>query len=127
MRQPEMMVRGVEDTAELAPLLARASVVVIGPGLGQDKWGRTLLRAALDSQLPLVVDADALNLLCDAVDFTPRPDWVLTPHPGEAARLLDTGTARVQQDRFAALAALQADTGGTVLLKGVGTLIGSEN
>lgn len=125
-RQPEMMVRGVEDTADLAPLLARASVVVIGPGLGQEKWGRTLLRAALDSALPLVVDADALNLLCDAVDFTPRANWVLTPHPGEAARLLDTDTASVQRDRFAALAALQAETGGTVLLKGVGTLIGSD-
>src|SRR5690606_20546417 len=63
MRQPEAMVRGVEDSAELAPMLERASVVVVGPGLGQDKWGRVLLRAALASGRPLVVDADALNLL----------------------------------------------------------------
>lgn len=124
-RQPEVMVHAVESTTELAPLMQRATVVVVGPGLGQGKWGRVLLQAALASPQPLVVDADALNLLCDAVDYRPREDWILTPHPGEAARLLDTTAEAVQADRFAAAARLQAEMGGTVLLKGAGTVITS--
>ena len=118
----ELMVHAVERTQDLAPLLQRASVVVIGPGLGQSRWSRELFERVLETTLPLVVDADALNLL--ARDPLTRHNWILTPHPGEAARLLGTDTAAVQQDRFAALEALREQYGGTVILKGAGTLIG---
>jgi NAD(P)H-hydrate epimerase len=115
------MARGVDDTAGLAPLLARASVVAIGPGLGLASFGRTLGAAALDSGRPLVVDADALNLL--AQDPQHRDHWILTPHPGEAARLLGLTTAQVEADRYAAVRALQQRYGGVALLKGAGTLV----
>lgn len=119
--QPELMARGVDAAADVAPLLARASVLALGPGLGQGDFGRMLLGAALDSGLPLVVDADALNLL--AVDPQRREDWILTPHPGEAARLLGQTTAQIEADRYAAARALHARYGGVVVLKGAGTLV----
>lgn len=121
-RQPEVMARAVDEVAQLTPLLERATVVAIGPGLGLDAWGRALLEAALDSGLPLVVDADALTLIAEWQPDA-RQDWVLTPHPGEAARLLDSGTGAVQGDRFAAVESLAARYGGAVLLKGLGTLV----
>jgi len=119
--RPELMCHGVDRAADLLPLLRRADVVAIGPGLGRTRWGAQLLGAALDSGRPLVVDADALTLL--AADPERREDWVLTPHPGEAARLLGTTTAAVQADRLAAVAALQAAYGGAVVLKGAGSLV----
>ena len=119
--QPELMARGVDAAADLAPLLARASVLAVGPGLGQGDFGRALLGAALDSGLPLVVDADALNLL--AVDPQRRDDWILTPHPGEAARLLGITPQQVEADRYAAARTLHARYGGVVMLKGAGTLV----
>ncbi|WP_111655640.1 NAD(P)H-hydrate dehydratase [Isoalcanivorax indicus] len=122
-RQPELMVRGVDTRDDLQPLLDKASVLVVGPGLGQDKWGQVMLDAALASGLPAVLDADAINLLAGHSERPQRADLVWTPHPGEAARLLGQSAASVQQDRFAALDALCQHTGGTVLLKGVGTLI----
>jgi NAD(P)H-hydrate epimerase len=77
------------------------------------------------SELPLVLDADALNMLAEgrAVREPHRSDWVLTPHPAEAARLLGISTADVQRDRFAAVRALQQRYGGTVVLKGAGSLV----
>jgi ADP-dependent NAD(P)H-hydrate dehydratase / NAD(P)H-hydrate epimerase len=121
LARPEMMCHGVADIAELDPLLARATVIAIGPGLGQSAWARGLLARILTAPQPLVVDADALNLLSE----TPvhRNTWVLTPHPGEAARLLGGSTAQIGQDRFAAVCALQAHYDGVVVLKGAGTLI----
>jgi NAD(P)H-hydrate epimerase len=83
-----------------------------------------LLAAALDAGKPLLLDADALNLL--AREPQRRADWVLTPHPGEAARLLGSSNAQVQRDRFAALHALRARFGGVAVLKGAGTLIGGD-
>lgn len=126
MRQPEIMVRGVENASEAASLLAAASVIAIGPGLGCDDWGRALLALALESGKPLVVDADALTLMADD-DGIGQGDWVLTPHPGEAGRLLGVSAADIQQDRFAALESLATRYGGTVLLKGLGTLIQGED
>jgi NAD(P)H-hydrate epimerase len=118
------MAHAVDDAAALAPLLARATVVVAGPGLGRAAWARELLAAVLASGLPLLLDADALNLLADGSCRLPAAGVrVLTPHPGEAARLLGCDTATVQQDRFAAAQALQQRYGGAVLLKGAGTLI----
>lgn len=121
MARPELMCHGVERAVELEPLLRRATVVVIGPGLGQGAWGRHLLGKVLQARQPLVVDADALNLL--AQDPLHRKDWVLTPHPGEAGRLLGATVAQVQADRFAAAAGLQASFGGVVVLKGAGTVV----
>ncbi|MDD3652529.1 NAD(P)H-hydrate dehydratase, partial [Immundisolibacter sp.] len=119
--RPELMVRGVDDAADLAPLFERAGVVAIGPGLGQGAFGRALWTAALACGRPLVVDADALNLLAQAPQR--RDDWILTPHPGEAARLLASTTAQVEADRYGAVRALQRRYGGVVLLKGAGTLL----
>jgi len=70
-----------------------------------------------------VVDADALNVLAQGP--TQRDDWVLTPHPGEAARLLGSTSTAVQSNRLAALEALVRRYGGVGVLKGSGTLVGS--
>ncbi len=124
VRRPEVMALGVRNGAEAAPALARASVLAIGPGLGRGPWGQQLLQAALTFQLPMVVDADALNLLAEQpAPRATRANWILTPHPAEAGRLLGVTTAQIQADRFAAVRALQAKFGGVVLLKGAGTLI----
>jgi NAD(P)H-hydrate epimerase len=120
---PEAMPRAVEHADDLDGLLARATVVAVGPGLGQDAWGRALYERVLASGLPMVVDADALNLL--AASPKRRLNWVLTPHPGEAARLLGSDTTTVQSDRFRALEALLESYHGTVVLKGAGTLVGA--
>lgn len=119
--RPELMCHGVEDIGELNRLLERATVVAIGPGLGQGPWGQAMLSRILDCHKPLVLDADALNLL--ATEPARREQWVLTPHPGEAARLLGCSNEDIQQDRFSALAALQASYGGVCVLKGAGSLI----
>jgi hydroxyethylthiazole kinase-like uncharacterized protein yjeF len=120
--QPELMCHGVEAAADLVPLLARATVVAIGPGLGQGAWASRLLAQVLKSELPLVVDADALNLL--AREPLRRDNWVLTPHPGEAARLLGREAAgELQNDRPGAAAELQQRYGGVIVLKGAGSLV----
>ena len=121
VRSPEVMARGVQAAAEAQPLLAQADALVVGPGLGRDAWGKALWRLALDAAVPSVLDADALNLLAE--EARDRDDWVLTPHPGEAARLLGSTTAEVQADRRAAVLALRERYGGSVVLKGAGTLI----
>lgn len=121
LTRPELMCHGVVGAHELDPLLARANVVAIGPGLGLGAWGHALLARVLETELPLVMDADALNLL--ARHPARRENWVLTPHPGEAARLLDAPVVQVQADRFAAARQLAERFGGTLVLKGAGTLI----
>jgi NAD(P)H-hydrate epimerase len=119
--RPELMCRGIEQPAELDPLLARASVIAAGPGLGRSAWSRQLLEAALDSGLPCVLDADALNLLSEQPRRRDR--WILTPHPGEAGRLLGTDAPEVESDRPAAARALRSRYGGIVVLKGAGSLV----
>lgn len=121
-RRPEAMVQAVEDADALAALLGRADVVAVGPGLGTSAWSHALFAAALGSGKPLVLDADALNLLAERGDAAPG-DAILTPHPGEAARLLAVSTAQVQADRYAAAARLCERYGCTVVLKGAGTVI----
>ena len=127
-RTPEVMPRGVKSGQELAPLLEAADVLVVGPGLGQSPWSEQLLQSAAGSGKPMVLDADALNLLAAGrtIPERVRDSWILTPHPGEAARLLDCSTAEVQADRFAAVGALQQRYGGVAVLKGNGTLIAGE-
>jgi len=119
--RPELMCHGAECGETLQALLHKASVVVIGPGLGQDDWAREMFSTVLASDKPCLLDADALNLLAEQP--ARRENWVLTPHPGEAARLLGCNTRQISADRFAALADLHSQYGGTCLLKGAGTLI----
>lgn len=120
--RPELMPSGVHVPRNLEPLLAHASVCALGPGLGQSDWGRGLWQAALDAGLPTVLDADGLNLLA-ANRHTLPAACVLTPHPGEAARLLAVDTATLQADRFGSARALAQEFGAIVVLKGVGSLI----
>ena len=119
--RPELMCRGVASAAELTALIDRADVIALGPGLGQDEWSQTMFDAAISTHWRAVVDADALNLLAHA----PRTSahWILTPHPGEAARLLGTTAGEVQRDRLGTARAIVQRYGGTVVLKGAGTLI----
>lgn len=132
-RRPELMVRGVPSGQELEPLLKAPSVIVVGPGLGRSPWSEQMLQQVLMAGKPLVIDADGLNLLSegrigrvDGVSGSERwatQSHVLTPHPGEAARLLGVSNGEVQRDRLAACLRLQNKYGGTVLLKGAGTVV----
>ncbi len=121
LTRPELMVHAVDGAGALSALINKADVIAIGPGLGRSQWGIMMLDKVLRCDTPLVVDADALNLL--AIEPYMRDDWVLTPHPGEAARLLNIATAEVQADRFFAADALQRRYGGVVVLKGCGSLV----
>ncbi|MCU7931588.1 MAG: NAD(P)H-hydrate dehydratase [Candidatus Thiodiazotropha sp. (ex Codakia rugifera)] len=119
--RPELMVNGVTDREDLLRLQKRANCLVLGPGLGRSDWGQRVYRASLESSLPTVLDADALYWLAEYPMH--RENWVLTPHPGEASRLLGCDTQMVQNDRFAACEELQLRFGGVVVLKGAGSLI----
>jgi hydroxyethylthiazole kinase-like uncharacterized protein yjeF len=119
--RPELIVCGMNNENELTTLLDRASVVALGPGLGSGDWGRMLWSAACDTPKPLVVDADGLRLL--AAQPHTRADWILTPHPGEAAALLDVTAEDVQSDRVRVARAIATLYGGVCVLKGSGTVI----
>jgi NAD(P)H-hydrate epimerase len=123
-RLPEAMAHGHADDADSleASLVSMADVIAIGPGLGQSAWALALLEQAVQSGKPTVLDADALNLM-EKHALVPSPGSVLTPHPGEAARLLAMETADVQRDRFAAVQALAVRHDAVVVLKGAGTVI----
>jgi NAD(P)H-hydrate epimerase len=121
--RPELICAGVPNAAALATLLEAADVVAVGPGLGRTPWAAGLVEAAFASPLPLVVDADALNLLAAAPRV--RSPWCLTPHPGEAARLLGTRNDAVQADRLGSVHALASRYGAVAVLKGAGTLVAS--
>ncbi len=121
--RPELICYGIRHAEEIQPLLALATVVGIGPGLGQSKWAQDLFVMAMESGLPMVVDADALNLLAESNQH--YNNWILTPHPGEAGRLLGQSTAEIQRDRFKSVDAISQHFGGIAVLKGLGTLIKS--
>jgi len=126
--RPEIMAHAAADPKDLVDLLKRATVLVLGPGLSSSDWGVALWKVAMASNLPIVLDADALNLLAATQDqeFLPRSHWVFTPHPGEASRLLGKTAAQVQNNRTAALADLIQKYGGTWVLKGAGTLVSND-
>ncbi|MBL1140524.1 MAG: NAD(P)H-hydrate dehydratase [Proteobacteria bacterium] len=119
--RPELMSHGVETLDELMPLIKKANVIAIGPGLGQSEWAKLLLARVFESELSLVIDADALNLLTEEEQSS--PNWIITPHPGEAARLLKTDSKTIQADRFQSINKLHENYPGPVVLKGSGTLI----
>ena len=118
---PELMCHGVSQPRQLRPLLEKASVILVGPGLGRSGWARALLAAVLQTRQPRVMDADALNGL--AGQPQPFRQQVLTPHPGEAAHLLNQTTAAIQADRLQAARDISQQYGGTTVVKGAGSII----
>lgn len=122
--RPELMVH--ELTAKsLEESLEWADVVVVGPGLGEQAWGKQALQKIENFRKPMLWDADALNLL--AINPDKRHNRILTPHPGEAARLLNCGVAEIESDRLLSAQRLVQRYGGVVVLKGAGTVVASEN
>lgn len=120
---PEAMIYPIDNSDALLSLLEDATIGVIGPGLGESEWANALFQAAIAAQIPLVIDASALRMLARH----PQHDdnWVLTPHPGEAASLLACSTADIQLDRCKSAHLIQKKYGGTVVLKGAGSIVKS--
>lgn len=121
---PDVMFRAAESRQDLLDLLERVDVVALGPGLGRSPWGCMSLQTVLDSGKPLLLDADALNLLADRDWCNPQGvPVVLTPHPGEAARLLGVDAASINADRLSAATRLAERFHACCLLKGAGTVV----
>ena len=119
------MAHSADDNSDkVSELINKADVIAIGPGLGIDRWAKDLFNKAIESEKQLIIDADGLNLLADGP--TKRDNWILTPHPGEAARLLRCLNSEIQDDRLTSLTKLIEKYGGVTLLKGKNTLIGAE-
>jgi len=119
--RPELMSHAVVDAADLEPLLEKADVIAFGPGLGQSDWAQALFELMVADTRPAVWDADALNLLAASPGHADTR--VITPHPGEAGKLLGQSAADIQSDRLAAVRALRERYGGVAVLKGAGSLI----
>jgi len=124
---PELMVRGMGEATPLVELLQQVDALVTGTGLGQSGWSRAMLEACLAAAVPMVVDADGLNLLAQRPPAErgslPRDRWVLTPHPAEAGRLLGCSAGEVQRDRVGSAQRLADQYAAIVVLKGCGTVI----
>lgn len=122
-RRPELIVRGVAHRNDLVSMLERMDAVIVGPGLGKGAWGRQLFHAVRSLYRgPVLADADALSLLAESCSPV-AANWVLTPHPGEAARLLGKSIGEISEDRIKAVGSIAQRYQCTVLLKGAGTLI----
>ena len=129
-RRPELMVRGLDgtDLSFLDDVFDRVDAITIGPGLGRGGWGLAVLQKALKSDTPMVLDADALNIVAREKWAIP-PGSILTPHTGEAARLLESAqiSINVNDDRPIAAEKLAAYYRSTIVLKGPGTLVADES
>jgi NAD(P)H-hydrate epimerase len=123
--RPEIMCQGIQSPELLSGLVEKANVVVLGPGLGRSPWSRAVWEWASKQTVSLVMDADGLNFLSESGSF--NDNWVLTPHPGEAARLLGVTVQAIQQDRLAAISKMNQRYGGVCVLKGAGTLVLSQD
>jgi len=122
------MVRAIEQSGPLAELLGEVDVLVAGTGLGQSDWSGEMFRTCMTAKVPLVLDADGLNALArlpatPGEDDLPLDNWILTPHPAEAGRLLDCSAREIQQDRVGAAQRLAAKYRAVVVLKGCGTVV----
>jgi hydroxyethylthiazole kinase-like uncharacterized protein yjeF len=123
------LARGAAE--EALRFLADRDALAIGPGLGTEAETREAVeRIVSRSKRPLVLDADGLNALSrDAgpttFEMRPSADWILTPHPGEAGRLLGRSTGEIQADRLGAARALAVASGAVVVLKGHRSLVAS--
>lgn len=130
-RRPELMVIDAQDLARCRQALSQADVVVVGPGLGRGGWGRALFAEVMAIATRTLIDADGISLLAEYVDGSLELDGqpmllgerIITPHAGEAARLLGLTSAEVESDRQAAVLALVQCAQAVALLKGPGTLI----
>jgi NAD(P)H-hydrate epimerase len=123
-RHPELMVTGLDDAAMLPDLCAGKSVIVIGPGLGQDDWAEQCLRHAFSAGVPVICDADALNVIAaKEVTIPPGIPLIVTPHPGEASRLAGVTTSEIESDRVTWARRLAERAAAVVVLKGAGTVI----
>jgi len=129
---PELMVRGVEDKEQLENLLQQVDVVVTGIGLGRDSWAEEMFRVCMQTPARVVLDADGLNILAGlfaemADGDIPLGNWILTPHPAEAGRLLGIQASEVQHDRVKRAQQLAQRYDAVVVLKGCGTVIADQN
>lgn len=120
--RPELMYAGIVDARDIESWVERVDVVAIGPGLGRTAWARALCQHVFGCGKPLVIDADALNELAE-MPVRALPNAILTPHPGEAGRLLGSDAQVVQRDRLASVEQLAARYGAVAVLKGAGTLV----
>ena len=125
---PEVMVKGVDSGQDLEEHLVKPDVIAIGPGLGQSAWSEQMIQRvfweAEKRDISVIMDADALNLLTKLKLSSNLPKrLILTPHPGEASRLLNTSVAVIESNRFTAAAKIQKKFNATVVLKGSGTVI----
>lgn len=118
--RPEIICRGLEIGA-LAAFAETADAVVLGPGLGRGDWSRAVWAHFIDTDRPLVLDADGLNLLAEMP--RERGQWLLTPHPGEAARLLGASVPEIEADRLGAAKRIAAERNAAVVLKGANSLV----
>lgn len=127
-RSPELMTTCIDDLARLHSLVRSSDVILLGPGLSTDKRAQHIVGTVLENRQPgqqTVIDADALN--CLAVAAADVSGSVLTPHPGEAARLLKCSGEDVQQDRYAAAEAIARQYNCICVLKGAGTIVSDGN
>ena len=126
--QPELLCYGIStsQSKQLKALLSHASMIVLGPGLGQSTWSKFLFNTSIESitthKIPCLIDADGLNWLAKA-EFKKNNHYILTPHPGEAARLLGQTTETIQKNRADSIQAIQKKYGGVVVLKGHESLV----
>jgi NAD(P)H-hydrate epimerase len=117
-----------DSVREVSRLARNRVAAVIGPGLGLDASGIELARVLAEKlPIPAVIDADALTSIGTDLDMLRRARGprVLTPHPGEAARLLDLSSAEIQKDRYTAAARISERSGCVVVLKGAGSVVAS--
>jgi hydroxyethylthiazole kinase-like uncharacterized protein yjeF len=123
--RPELMVQAAGDDSQWFSGLKGDYVLAVGPGLGSTSWSESLLETCLDSEAALLVDADGLNLLVkrSQLKAVTRDNWILTPHPAEAARLLACQVSDIQQDRVNAATMIAEQFGACVVLKGCGTVV----
>jgi ADP-dependent NAD(P)H-hydrate dehydratase / NAD(P)H-hydrate epimerase len=128
--RPELLCYGIDKptTMSVKRYLSSTTVIVLGPGLGQSLWSEAIfditLAHAYRHDVPLLIDADGLNWLIKKQDtWQIRSSCVLTPHPGEAARMLGISVDEVQANRAGAVQAIEARFGGVVVLKGAGSLV----
>jgi hydroxyethylthiazole kinase-like uncharacterized protein yjeF len=123
--RPELLVSGICEPHQLKELFQHVDVIALGPGLGQTKWSHQVFEFCLEHGAPDIIDADGLNLLAQSPEK--RQGWILTPHPGEASRLLHCNVNDIQGDRIAAAREIVSLYGGICVLKGRESLIVSED
>jgi hydroxyethylthiazole kinase-like uncharacterized protein yjeF len=127
LSRPELMVRPVSTAEDLLSLLDDSHTIALGPGLGRSEWSESLFKACLATDASMVIDADGLNLLAEQgsghTSEQRGDNWILTPHPAEAARLLDCDVADIQRERVTAAQNIAVHYNAVVVLKGCGTVI----